>query len=479
MSSSRAWQRHGCYALGSEQYFNFPLDKALRGCHDDWNSLDHFDPTSPPRRLISRFNHLRSIYPSLQDGFNLVQWGNKTYNIQLPGSNGTQTEIGLWYVSRAALPTVQNFTGTHTDQVYLLYTNENNTAQYTFDCKGNDWITSPYVSGTVIRNLFAPFETYTLEDSQSSYYNDSLPPYRGCLPSITFPPRTFKALVPQEIWVGPRPMLTGFLPGHDARILSEGGSRDNTVKISFQFNMEMSCDSVTASLSFNSSSSGSDLQPRIQDGSVQCQAVDGAGSTYLYGDVETAWQWSATLTDVPDGIIELILAHPANADNSDNTNAVDHLLIRKGSSRNVLVFPEADYDTEGDSFAFVNGAYSFTHRAKGADKFRYSWNFGKNFTQWSPWEDVTVIPREVFDECIDCFWEGQHIIVQCTFFSRIQGQKLILYRLVRVGFLCITSDSCRSRVQQAPSNPADASARAIQYLGIRSRDTWKHGAPSR
>lgn len=44
MSSTKAWQRHGCYQLGSEQYFNFPLDRARRGCEEDSSSLDHFDP---------------------------------------------------------------------------------------------------------------------------------------------------------------------------------------------------------------------------------------------------------------------------------------------------------------------------------------------------------------------------------------------------------------------------------------------------
>lgn len=53
MSSSPAWQIHGCYQLGVSTYRKFPLQKALHGCHDDWNSLDHRDPTAPIR-LISK-----------------------------------------------------------------------------------------------------------------------------------------------------------------------------------------------------------------------------------------------------------------------------------------------------------------------------------------------------------------------------------------------------------------------------------------
>lgn len=415
MTSSRAWQRHGCYVLGSAQYYNFPLDKALRGCEDDWNSLDHFDPTSPPRRLISRFNHLRGVYPSLQDGFNLVQWGNKTHFIELPGSNHTLTEIGLWYVSRAALPSVQNFTGDHADQVYLMYTNDNTTVDYTFNCKEDGWITSPYVSGTTLRNLFAPFETYVLQDSLSSYFNDSNPPYRGCLPSITLEPLSFKALVPQEMWVGPRPMLTRFTPGHDARIHTAPGAINNTeIDISFEFNVEMSCDGVTAALSLAASSTGSDISPRVKDGSMNCQAVDGAGSTYLQGDVVSVWRWSATLSDVPDGIIQLTLTRPPNVDGSDTTHAIDRLMIRKGTHQNVIVFPAVDYDTEG-SFQRGDNSYIFHHQAKGANMFRYSWNFGQNYTSWAPYEDTTLIPKTVFDDCKECFWDGLHIMVQCTY----------------------------------------------------------------
>ncbi|KAG8809336.1 Cell wall alpha-1,3-glucan synthase ags1, partial [Serendipita sp. 399] len=360
MTSSTAWKRHGCYALGSQQYFNFPLDKALRGCHDDWNNLDHFDPTSPPRRLISRFNHLRTIYPSLQDGFNLVQWGNKTHFIGLPGSNGTLTELGLWYVSRAALPSVQNFTGPHADQVYLLYTNENKTIDYTFDCKTDGWITSPYVSGTTLQNLFAPFETYVLQDSQSSFFNDSQPPYRGCLHSITMEPLSFKALVPQEMWVPPRPMLTRFIPGHDSRIVTHGSSNDTTIRISLEFNVEMSCDGVTSAISLTASSSGDDLKPRVQDGSVTCGVVDGHGTTYLSGDVTSSWHWSAVLADVPDGIIEVTLTRPSNAEGSDTTHAVDHLLIRKGSSDNVMIMSQWPSYVQVNVFAFDNYFYGDT-----------------------------------------------------------------------------------------------------------------------
>jgi len=86
MFSNTAWQRHGCYHLGSDQYFNMPLEKALIGCNDDWNSLDHFDPTASTRRMMTHFLYLRTVYNALQDGFNLVQRGNWTFYFPLATS---------------------------------------------------------------------------------------------------------------------------------------------------------------------------------------------------------------------------------------------------------------------------------------------------------------------------------------------------------------------------------------------------------
>jgi alpha-1,3-glucan synthase len=292
-----------------------------------------------------------------------------------------------------------------------MYTNENKTVQYTFDCQGPDWIVSPYVSGTTVRNLFAPYETYTLQDSQRSFNNDSKAPYQGCLPSATFEPLSFKALVPADIWTGPSPMMTKFIPGHDARLLAEDGMANaTTVDIAFQFNMEMNCDAITNGLALNMSSPDVGPVPRIQQGSVQCGPVDGTGTTYLVGDVSSAWQWSGKLENVPDGVLELTLDHMPNANNSDTTRAKDRLLLRKGSSRNVMIFPSNDYDDT--SFGFDNGEYTFTHRAKGADLFRYSWNFGKNYSQWTAWENITHIPKNTFENS-DNWWSGQHIIMQC------------------------------------------------------------------
>lgn len=320
MMSNKAWQRHGCYKLGSDQYFNWPLESALLGCYDDWNSLDHFDPTTDTRRLMKQFLYLRSTYNALQDGWDLVQRGNWTYDIQRPGSNGTVTEMGLYSVSRAGISGIQNLTGNHTDQVWMLYTNTNQTTTWTYDCQSSLWISSPYQSGTIVRNLLAPFEEYTLQDSGSSYYNNGTAPWYGCLGSITVDPYGMKVLVPSNEWVPPPPMLTRFLPGHDARItVASGDQNATTVNLVLEFSSAMSCTSVTNSITFNMSSSGIGDPPTLDTSSVVCDTVTNPVITSVSGAPPSNFSWSATLNNVPNGILEIVVNNPSTDDGTAST----------------------------------------------------------------------------------------------------------------------------------------------------------------
>jgi alpha-1,3-glucan synthase len=313
MVSNNAWKRHGCYRLGSEQYFNIPLENSLFGCHDDWNALDHFDPTTDSRLMFSHFNYLRTVYGSLQDGWALVQRGNWTNFIGRPGSNQTLTEVGLWSISRGPISGIQTVGGRYSDQVWLFYTNENTTKTYTYDCKDKLWISSPFVSGTVVKNVFAPYEEYTLQESLSSYNNDSKAPYFGCLGSVTMDPFGFKLLVPVAEWLAPPPMITKFTPGHDARILSNS----TTVGVTLEFNTAMSCDGVTNAITLNMTSSGKGGTPTI--GNVRCDATTGRTGR-LPGAPVSAWYWSGTLSNFPDGILEIVVTNAPSSTGSTNVS---------------------------------------------------------------------------------------------------------------------------------------------------------------
>jgi hypothetical protein len=89
-------------------------------------------------------------------------------------------------------------------------------------------------------------------------------------------------------------------------------------------------------------------------------------------------------------------------------------MIRKGSAANVMVFPDSDYDNSAFRVSNTSGQYLFFHRALGADMFRYSLDFGMNWTNWTKWEDISVIDAQAFNTD-ENWWEGQHIVVQCAF----------------------------------------------------------------
>lgn len=75
-----------------------------------------------------------------------------------------------------------------------------------------------------------------------------------------------------------------------------------------------------------------------------------------------------------------------------------------------MVFPESDYDAS--AFSVSGDTYTFTHKAYGADMFRYSANFGRNWTSWQKYEDTTTMDASLFKDSGN-FWQGDHVMVQC------------------------------------------------------------------
>lgn len=413
MTSTRAWQMHGCYQLGSSQYFNMPLDKAMTGCFDDWNSLDHFDASADGYRLNRHLNYLRQIYPSLQDGFNLVQLGNWTHFIELPGSNKTATELGLWTAQRSPLPqqirSDIRFNQTHGDYVWLLYTNENQSVTYTYDCGGTDWISTPYTGGTQIRNLFYPYENYTLQDSKSSYNLDNAAPYRGCLGSIDMQPYEFKAFVPAASWVQPQPSLSRTVPSHDSRLPSA-----STVSVRLEFDTPMDCTSVTNALSLRFSGSGS---PSIDKSSVQCQSMaQPAVQPSLAMVAPSQWYAEFNIINAGDGIYDIVVASANAQAQGQFSAATEHILLRVGAEDNVMVWDSAADYSSSILTKNSDGSYAINHAANGADKYRYSTNFGQ---KWSAWQNYEATTSVAANEFADNWWKGQHIQVQ--YWSAIAG----------------------------------------------------------
>lgn len=81
-----------------------------------------------------------------------------------------------------------------------------------------------------------------------------------------------------------------------------------------------------------------------------------------------------------------------------------------------MVHPTTDYDN--DALEVADEKLTFTHKAYGADMLRYSGNFGRSWSRWTPWEAVTELPLDIFRAEAN-FWAGQHLIVQ--YWSEVAG----------------------------------------------------------
>ena len=427
MSSATAWKTHGCYRLDSTQYFEMPLDAARRGCEDDTMIYDHRDPSHPIRNIIRHMNQLREQFPVLQDGFFLQQLSNQTQIVQYPGSGNTTTETGMWSVLRSSFAGHQDLSGigAGNQPVWLLYSNQNASQTYEFDCLNNmtdmktTSLMSPFDEGTTVKNLFYPYDEHTLQTSAHSLGINGSTERNGCLRELDMEAYDFRAYVPIDRWLGPKPMVTHFSPGHDARLISTVNiNGTESLDVEFKFSTEMDCDSVTASVIFNSSSA-SGTTPSLDRTTVKCEKLSRPETPDYVGAISSIWAWSATLRNVSNGIHAITLRN-ASALSGDHTNAVDRFLFRIGQQDNPIVFPT----TANYSSTLVNkaghGTLLLSHAAPGADKWRYSTNWGSSFSEWLPYTggDVEIYEQAWSGTKLQA-WKGTHIRVE--YFSRLAG----------------------------------------------------------
>jgi alpha-1,3-glucan synthase len=427
MASSPAWKLHGCYALDTTQYYNIDFSHARQGCTDDKNALDHRDPSAPIRNIMKHLFWLREQYPVLKDGFLMTNLSQQTDFIQLPNSGNVQTEMGVWSMIRYQFDDMPEDANLVKDPypVWLVYTNRNETTDYTFDCSNDEKsFVSPYayVSGktNVVKNLLYPFDTITLENSVSQRAPVNGTDYNGCISSITLQPYEFRAYVEEDKWVAPPPMITRFVPGHDTAITSDGNPVSHNITL--EFSRAMSCDNLTLSIQINSTTDGS-TAATIDASTVDCTDIaDGAGYRANYtGALPSVWSWTATVNNLADGI-HMISVHNASAKTGNvRTDAVDKFILRVGKEDNPIVHPlTANYSTEllhADDTGYVY----ITQRAPGADMFRYSLTWGGSWSDWHPYNEslgkfaLTEDTKEAWakgQNAADQAWDGQHVIVQ-------------------------------------------------------------------
>nr|POE74642.1 cell wall alpha-1,3-glucan synthase ags1 [Quercus suber] len=433
MSSAQAWQIHGCYKVGDTNLNNAPFNSALRACEDDSVSLDHRDPSAPLYGVLKQMFDLRRRYPVLNDGFTMRQLSNQTFNYTLPGSFEIPTESGLWSAYRGRLEGVQDFKGegVYGNQlIWLLYSNYNDTTIYTSNCKSDNAIISPFDSGTTVKNLFYPFDEWTLEDSGQTLHIEESTEINGCVSKMNMTLYGWKAFVPMQNWSEPSPVITKFIPGHDARILSSNGvDKASTVDVEVRFSSAMDCDSFRHQLSVNSTTNGNN-QATIDINKVHCLTIDPVFEAYYYGPSPSVWSAKFTLANVYDGVHQLNVRNVTNAAQTASTDSFDHFMIRIGQADNPVVFPgSANYsrsllykDETASQHSVLSAKSGFTinQKAAGADKWRFSMSFGSVWSDWMDYVPGNVsLPTQMWTGPGNQKWSGQHVQIQ--YWSELAG----------------------------------------------------------
>lgn len=350
----------------------------------------------------------------LNDGFFLQQLSNQTHDIFLPGSNGTATEIGIWSVMRDHFPSDGKVIANN-QSIWLIYHNDNKTVNYEFDCSSKDGnaIISPFDSGTTVKNLLAPYDEFELKDSATKLGIDGSEAINGCVDNLEMAPWGFGVYVPIASFVEAPVMITGFTPGHDARI-----SSTDTIPIEIQFNKEMNCNSMIAGITITSTTEDSTVA-QLADGST-CSKITGDASPYV-GGIVAAWSFKASLTGVSDGVHTITISNVTTEDGTATSSSTDHFYLRVGQDDNPMVFPRlANYssavlfkdDKTKDLFV--------SHKAAGADQWRYSLNWGSSWSDWTAYKGGNdTLAKQPWSGTDRQKWKGDHVILQ--YWNRMTG----------------------------------------------------------
>lgn len=226
-------------------------------------------------------------------------------------------------------------------------------------------------------------------------------------------PWGYKAFVPIDKFVAPRPTITEFEPGHDARILSESTSAE-MLPFEIHFSQAMNCDSVKTSIQISSTTENKQT-PELDVSSATCNTVDiEENNPDLVAQVETMWVFSGKLTNVFHGIHSISVNNASVEDGSLSTNSNDTFLVRVGSIHNPMVFPGmANYTTNSLSRNDSGGSLWVSHKAAGADLWRYSLNWGSSWSNWTPYQggNNTLAPQS-WSGTDAQKWQGDHVMLQ-------------------------------------------------------------------
>jgi alpha-1,3-glucan synthase len=413
MSSHTAWWTNGCFNVNTTKFFDFPIEKGSNGCNDITVTYDQRNPAHPLRNVMKRMFEIRAHYPVANDGLFVQTISQLTEDIYLPGSSTTPTVTGLWSVLRGYFPEVQTETIWPNQTIWLVYQNGNKTKTFGGSCSNSSAaLLAPFESGTKLKNLFYPYHELTVDDGPSDSNNSCV---KG---GMELEPWEYRAYVPIDVFVEPGPTVTEFVPGHDSRLLSAEDTGE-TIPIQLGYSAAMDCDIITNAITLNATTQKGTVAT-LDTSSVSCTNVTArTTSNNFIGEVPTVWTWSANLTNVYHGIHQLTVANVSTSEGSGvYTNATDSFLIRVGFQTNPLITPLSNYSTT--LVQKSDDGYHIKHNAAGADKFRYSSDFGSTWSSWEVYEGGnTSVTIPTFTGTSKQAWKGTHIRVQ--YFSRLTG----------------------------------------------------------
>ncbi|KAG9722764.1 putative alpha 1,3 glucan synthase, partial [Aureobasidium melanogenum] len=268
-------------------------------------------------------------------------------------------------------------------------------------------------------NLLSPYDTITLKRGPKKLGIDGSETFNGCLDKLTMYPWDFRVYVRKADWIEPAPMLTRFNPGHDARILSKvSPGEKESVDVELQFSQEMDCDSITKNIVVTSSTADKS-SPGIDTKSVVCSKIQDSNPPPYIGAITSAWSWKATLVDVSNGVHSLTIQNASTTDGV-STGSTDHVFFRIGQADNPIVFPRtANYSSNVLSEG-SNGDLLVSHQAAGADKWRYSTNWGSTWSDWQNYDGTnSTVKKQPWSGTKSQKWTGDHIVLQ--YWNRVIG----------------------------------------------------------
>jgi alpha-1,3-glucan synthase len=329
----------------------------------------------------------------------------------------------MWSVMRSqAVGGLQNLTNVAGAKlaVWLVYQNEDHTVDYAFDCSSNDTaLIAPFDDGEELRNLLSPYDTMTLKRGPKKLGIDGSEDFNGCLDKLTLSPWDFRAYVRKADFIEPPPMLTRFTPGHDARLFSSvGQGEQDSVDVELEYSQEMDCESVTQGI-LVVSTTADNTSSKIVPESVVCGKIQDSNPPPYVGAITSAWSWKATLANVSNGVQSLTINNASTTDGI-STGSTDHVFFRIGQAENPIVFPRTANYSRNVLSENSDGTLLVSHQAAGADKWRYSTNWGST---WSDWQDYTgtntTVKKQAWSGTNRQKWKGDHIILQ--YWSRTLG----------------------------------------------------------